>query len=71
MEQYTYAQCRESAQALREQLEGFVPKVLLILGSGLGALGDQVEDPITVPYAQVPHMRASTAPGHKGQFVVG
>ncbi len=45
--------------------------MLLILGSGLGSLGDAVEDPIAVSYAQVPHMRRSTAPDHAGQFLFG
>ena len=71
MENYTYEQYRESAEALRARLGGFAPKVLLILGSGLGGLGDQVEDPIVVPYTEVPHMKRSTAPDHKGQFVFG
>ena len=71
MTQYTFEQYSESAQVLRERLNGFQPKILLILGSGLGFLGDEVEDPIVVPYAEVPHMKFSTAPGHKGQFVFG
>lgn len=71
METYTYQQYQESAAALREILGAFSPKVLLILGSGLGALGDEVEHPVVVPYEQVPHMKHSTAPGHKGRFVFG
>ena len=71
METYTYDQCCESARALQARLNGFCPKVLLILGSGLGALADAVEDPIAVPYAQVPPMKRSTAPDHAGQFVFG
>ena len=71
METYTYDQCCESARALQARLNGFCPKVLLILGSGLGALADAVEDPIAVPYDQVPHMKRSTAPDHAGQFVFG
>ena len=71
MEFYSYKQYQESAQALREKLNGFQPNVLLILGSGLGALADEVENPIAVPYAEVPHMKHSTAPGHKGQFLFG
>ena len=71
MEQYTYQQYQESAEALRAQLGGFRPDVLLILGSGLGALGNEVEDPTVVPYGDVPHMKHSTAPDHKGQFVFG
>ena len=71
METYTFGQYQESAKVLRERLGSFTPKVLLILGSGLGALGDEVQDPIAVPYSQVPHLKHSTAPGHKGQFVFG
>ena len=71
METYTYRQYEESAQALQEKLGTFRPRCLLILGSGLGALGDQVESPISVPYEQVPHMKRSTAPDHKGRFVFG
>lgn len=71
METYTYDQCCESARALQARLNGFCPKVLLILGSGLSALADAVEDPIAVPYDQVPHMKRSTAPDHAGRFVFG
>ena len=66
-----YAQYQESARVLEARLGGFRPRVLLILGSGLGFLGDAVESPVVVPYADVPHMRRSTAPDHKGQFVFG
>ena len=68
---YTYEQYSEAAAALREKLGGFSPRALLILGSGLGSLGDEVEDPIAVPYEDVPHMKHSTAPGHRGRFVFG
>ena len=66
-----YAQYQESARVLEARLGDFRPRVLLILGSGLGFLGDAVESPVVVPYADVPHMRRSTAPDHKGQFVFG
>ena len=69
--EYTMRQYRESAAVLRDRLNGFRPRVLLILGSGLGFLGDAVEDPILVPYEEVPHMKRSTAPDHKGRFVFG
>ena len=68
---YTFAQYQESAQAIRARIGDFVPKVAMILGSGLGYLGDQVEQPIAVPYGDIPHFKASTAPGHKGRLVFG
>ena len=68
---YTFAQYQESAQAIRARIGDFVPKVAMILGSGLGYLGDQVEQPIAVPYGDIPHFKVSTAPGHKGRLVFG
>ena len=68
---YTFAQYQESADFIRAKLGAFVPKVAMILGSGLGFLGDVVEDPIRVSYRDIPHFKASTAPGHKGQLVFG
>ena len=68
---YTFEQYQASAEAIRARLSGFVPEVAMILGSGLGYLGDEVEDPVVIPYGDVPHFKASTAPGHKGQFVFG
>ncbi|MDY3013764.1 MAG: purine-nucleoside phosphorylase [Evtepia sp.] len=68
---YTYAQYEESAAYLRGKLNGFRPRVAMVLGSGLGYLGDQVENPVIVPYGEIPHFKHSTAPGHKGQLVFG
>ena len=68
---YTMQQYEESAQAIRARLNGFVPKVAMVLGSGLGFLGDQVENPIAIDYHHIPHFKASTAPGHKGRLVCG
>ena len=68
---YTFAQYQESADRIKEKIGSFVPKVAMVLGSGLGFLGDIVEDPIAIPYGEIPHFKVSTAPGHKGQLVFG
>lgn len=68
---FTFAHYQESAAYIRERLGGFIPKVAMVLGSGLGFLGDVVEDPTVIPYHGIPHFKASTAPGHKGQLVFG
>ena len=47
------------------------PEIALVLGSGLGPLADQIEAEAVVPYADVPGMPVSTAPGHAGRFVLG
>ena len=68
---FTFQQYEESAQAIRARLGGFAPKVAMILGSGLGYLGDQVEGAVTVPYGEIPYFKSSTAPGHKGRHSGG
>ena len=62
---------KESAEYIKSKLGGFIPKTAMILGSGLGYLGDEVENAIYVDYHDIPHFKASTAPGHKGRLVFG
>ena len=61
----------ESAGAIRDVIGAFRPQVAMVLGSGLGWLGDMVEDAVTVPYIKIAHFKVSTAPGHQGQLVFG
>ncbi|MEG1811553.1 MAG: purine-nucleoside phosphorylase [Clostridia bacterium] len=61
----------QSTAYINGKLNGFAPEVLLILGSGLGALADAVEHPMYIPYADIPHFKRSTAIGHMGRFVAG
>ena len=60
-----------AADYVQKQLNGFRPKVGIILGSGLGKLADEIENPITIPYRDVPGFPVSTAIGHKGNFIAG
>jgi len=69
--EYSIEQYEASARAVRERLGGFVPKVAMVLGSGLGYLGDEVEHPIAIDYKDIPNFKVSTAPGHKGRLVFG
>lgn len=61
----------EAAYHLKVLLEGREPEIGLILGSGLGPLAEQIEDAVYVPFAEVPHMKRSTATSHVGRFVCG
>lgn len=53
------------------QKTDLVPEAAIILGSGLGALGEKIENPVFVEYKDIPNFPVSTAPGHKGRFVFG
>lgn len=50
---------------------GEPPKIGLILGSGLGDLADEIENPVYIPYNLIPYFPVSTVEGHMGRFVYG
>ncbi|WP_314939993.1 purine nucleoside phosphorylase I, inosine and guanosine-specific [Porphyromonas endodontalis] len=60
----------EAADFLLKRLP-FKAKVGIILGSGLGELGNKIEDPTIIPYSEIPNFAHSTAIGHKGNFICG
>jgi purine-nucleoside phosphorylase len=61
-----------AAEMLRGRLPGdFTPRALVILGSGLGGLADELPTVAAVPYSEIPSCPSSTAPGHAGRLVFG
>lgn len=60
----------EAANFLLKRLP-FKAKIGIILGSGLGELGNKIEDPTIIPYREIPNFAHSTAIGHKGNFICG
>ena len=68
--QITLDQIKETASALRARLS-IAPRVGLILGSGLNALAESVENAQIIPFRELPHWPLSTVMGHSGQLVVG
>jgi len=60
-----------STAYIKSKLGTLQPQVGLILGSGLGAYADDLEDSIAIPYAEIPGFLVSTVEGHKGQLVAG
>ncbi|WP_314586366.1 purine-nucleoside phosphorylase [Paenibacillus terrigena] len=47
------------------------PTIGMILGSGLGTLADEIENPFKIPYSQIPHFAKSGAVGHANELVIG
>ena len=60
----------ESVKYIREIIKK-EPKIGIILGSGLGGLGEGIENPITINYKDIPNFPVSTVEGHKGQLIIG
>lgn len=67
--------------ALRDRIQeaiGFIqprlqeaPEHVIILGSGLNGLAGMVEGPVVIDYPEIPHFKASGAPGHVGRLLFG
>jgi xanthosine phosphorylase len=58
-------------QVIRARLPGFVPRVGLILGSGLGAIAEAIEDAVALDYASLPGFPRPGVEGHAGRLVLG
>lgn len=64
------AQLQEATAFIEKQLSK-KPQVGLILGSGLGMLADEIEQPVKIKYDVIPGFPVSTVEGHAGQLVIG
>jgi purine-nucleoside phosphorylase len=56
---------------VRERIGDRTPTVGLILGSGLGAFADRLQDAVAIEYNDIPHFPIATVSGHDGRLVIG
>ncbi len=66
----TYENAVEAAEFIRSKTQ-LQPCLAVVLGSGLGAFADQLENAVSIPYAEIPHFAKSTVEGHAGRLVLG
>ncbi len=66
-----YSEKMSEAIKFLSEKTGQKPERAIILGSGLGSLAESIEDPIVIPYQDIPYWPRSTAPGHAGKLVFG
>ncbi len=65
-----YDQTEAAVAAIRERWNE-TPQVGIILGTGLGGLAEQIESPVAIDYADIPHFPTSTVVSHSGRLVCG
>lgn len=65
-----FARAERAAKFIRSKTK-LRPKIVLVLGSGLGAFADGLESATRIPYGRIPHFPRSTAVGHAGRLVIG
>ncbi len=65
-----YEKAVETADFIRSKYDKEI-KTAVVLGSGLGAFADEVENAVTIPYEEIPHFSRSTVEGHAGRLILG
>ena len=65
-----YAKLQNCYECVRKKTD-FVPKVAIVLGSGLGDYAEQIRVVTEIPYAEIKGFPVSTVPGHAGKFIFG
>jgi purine-nucleoside phosphorylase len=66
----TYENAVEAAEFVRSKYPHKV-QAAIVLGSGLGAFADELDDAVSIPFNQIPHFAEATVEGHSGRLVLG
>lgn len=66
----SYEKAAEAAAFIKSKHSGDI-KTVIVLGSGLGAFAQQLENAVRIPYGDIPGFVQSTVEGHAGQLVIG
>ncbi len=61
----------EKASGYIKEKSGFEPEIGIILGTGLGSLGDHIEKVSVIDYSDIPEFPVSTVFGHAGRLILG
>ena len=65
-----YERAEHAARIIRSRTTE-TPRVAIVLGSGLGGFADDFNEPVGIPYEEIPGFARSTAEGHAGRLVIG
>lgn len=65
-----YEKLQKCVAAVRKTTD-FVPKVAIVLGSGLGGYANDIKVECEIPYSEIDGFPVSTVPGHDGRFIFG
>ena len=70
MSDQEFERAEEAAQFVLARTD-LRPRIALVLGSGLGAFADELEETVWIPYQDIPYFPRSTAISHAGRLVIG
>jgi purine-nucleoside phosphorylase len=70
LSQGLFLRAEEAAAHVRERV-AVIPRIAIVLGSGLGSFADRIENSTAIPYTEIPHFPRPTVEGHSGRLVTG
>jgi len=68
---FKYQDYEQSANYIKEKMNGRNPKIAIVLGSGLGVISEEIEDKLVINYKEIPNFPVSTVAGHAGELIIG
>ena len=63
--------CYSYSEQIKSKLGDFAPEIAVILGSGLGDIANNIQNPTVISYADINNFPQSTVSGHQGRFIAG
>lgn len=69
-EKYSYEYFKKSSDYIRSKID-FDPEIGLVLGSALGTIGEEIEDPLVIDYEDIPNFLRATVKSHAGKLIIG
>lgn len=69
-EKYTYEYFKESADYIKSKID-FDLDLALVLGSALGSISSEIENPVVIDYQDIPNFLISTVKSHAGKLIMG
>ncbi|MGQ1944294.1 purine-nucleoside phosphorylase [Ornithobacterium rhinotracheale] len=66
-----YKKIQEATNYIKDKIGGEIPEFAIVLGSGLGALKDEVKPIVKIPYTEIPDFPQTTVKGHNGELIFG
>ena len=62
---------KEAVQYIKEKIGDRNPDTVIVLGSGLGVLKEDIENKVIIKYEDIPEFPVSTVEGHAGELIIG
>lgn len=59
------------AAEIQKRIGAYIPETAIILGSGLGNLGNEIKNPVFIDYKELAGFPQSTVSGHQGRLIIG